>query len=635
MRREYPASTPRAAVGRADLLRALALRELDALTLDDDGQTWFGYRRQEEPPPLRAIQAVVEDAYRMEVEAAPAPSGRRPPLRMPAVLGIVQRETRPAPETPPAGETFSPLDEAGPTPKSPVRLIAYEDLIPAARLLPALRRWLGADRPGPPDLDRLARRLAVADPPRHLPRQRLSRWHPDLVVVFDFSPRLWPYREDMHRLAERLLRLCGQYGVSPRIVERGPPGVWTDWRDEQNPAHPATARAWVMPPAGTPVLIVGDGGLLLGAGSELAQRWRAFIARLRQARLRPLALVPLGAGQLDAGLTRGLPVLRWSPDARLRPERAHGPGRPEPEGLEDLLAMAAVPRRIDPPLLRALRRLHPATPLDAGLEGAFWRHPQVESGQVAHVGGPDRPRHLARFRELVPALQAALERLRARHHAHLRAVLHHEETLAFAAHADPALLDHPDLAAAVAESADFMRRLAVTLEQGADDPNAAGWREAARGIETRADTVMAERGKDWLLPLAAARMRRDLARGLEPVAPDWADPAALAEALPPGPTVEAWLVRDAAGAGLVLQDRPAGPRQSSVGPPDAPLTLDGGGLSVRIGAERSRWHPADRLPLRLAGLDAADPIRLETSREQLTIAPLVRPRGTAILWDCG
>ena len=178
-----------------------------------------------------------------------------------------------------------------------------------------------------------------------------------------------------------------------------------------------------------------------------------------------------------------------------------------------------------------------------------------------------------------------------------------------------------------------MRRLAVTLEQGADDPNAVGWREAARGIETRADAAMAERGQYWLLPLVAARMRRDRARGLDPVAPDWADPAALAGKPPPGPTVKAWLVRDAASASLMLQDRSAGPRQSPLGPPDKPLTLDAGGLSVRIGMGPSYWRPAVRLPMRLAGLDAADPIRLKTSREQLTLAPLLRPGGLAS-WGC-
>ena len=633
MRREYSASPPRSAVGRADLLRALALREIDTLTLDDDGQSWFGYRRQEEEPPLlHRVEAAFESTYGVHAGAAPAPTARRLPLRMRSVLGIVHRETRPAPAAPPAVEAFSPLDAASAAPPSPVRRIGYEDLIPAARLLPALRRWLGTARSGPPDFERLARRLAVADPPRHLPRKRLPCWHPDLVVVLDFSPRLWPYREDMHRLAERLLRLCGQHGVSLRIVDRGPPGAWTDWRDEQNPARMAPVRDWIMPPAGTPVLIVGDLGLLMGAG--VTQRWQGFIERLRRARARPLALVPLGAEQLSADLTRGLPVLRWSPDARLHPVRAHGPGRPEPEGLEDLLAMAAVWRRIDPPLLRALRRLHPATPLDAGLEGAFWRHSQVVAGQVARVEGPERPRYLERFRQLAPALQATLERLRARHHAHLRAVLNHEECLAFAAQAHPSLRSDPVLAKAVAASETFMRRLTVTLQQGDAESNAAGWREAARGIETRADTVMAERGKDWLLPLVAARMRRERAMGLEPVAPEWADPATLAEALgQTGPGVNAWLVRDAASTSLVLQGRPAGIRQSPLGGPDAALPLDAGGLRLRIGDGPVVWHSPDRLPLRVASLDTDSAIRLETSREKLTIAPLVRPRGSAG-WHC-
>ena len=632
MRREYPASPPRSALGRADLLRALALREIDTLTLDDDGQSWFGYRRTMESPGLHQVEAAFESTYGVHAEATPAPTARRLPLRMRSVLGIVHRETRPAPAAPPAVDAVSPLDAASAAPSFPVRLIGYEDLIPAARLLPALRRWLGTARSGPPDFERLARRLAVADPPRHLPRKRLPCWHPDLVVVLDFSSRLWPYREDMHRLAERMLRLCGQHGVSLRIIDRGPPGAWTDWRDEQNPARMAPVRDWIMPPAGTPVLIVGDLGLLMGAG--VTQRWQLFIERLRRARARPLALVPLGAEQLSADLTRGLPVLRWSPDARLHPVRAHGPGRPEPEGLEDLLAMAAVWRRIDPPLLRALRRRHPATPLDAGLEGAFWRHSQVVAGQVARVEGPGRPRYLERFRQLAPALQATLERLRELHHAHLRAVLNHEECLAFAAQAHPSLRSDPVLAKAVAASETFMRRLTVTLQQGDAESDAAGWREAARGIETRADAVMAERGKGWLLPLVAARMRRERAMGLEPVAPEWADPATLAEALgQTGPGVNAWLVRDAASASLVLQTRPAGIRQSPLGGPDAALPLDAGGLRLRIGDGPVVWHSPDRLPLRVAGLDTDSAIRLETSREKLLIAPLVRPRGAAS-WDC-
>jgi len=103
-----------------------------------------------------------------------------------------------------------------------------------------------------------------------------------------------------------------------------------------------------------------------------------------------------------------------------------------------------------------------------------------------------------------------------------------------------------------------------------------------------------------------------------------------------GPTPPRWRrhypradCRGLAGAGRRQRQPGAArpPRQSPLGPPDKPLTLDAGGLSVRVGLEPGYWRPADSLPLRLAGLDAADSIRLETSREQLTLAPLVRPRG--------
>lgn len=71
-------------------------------------------------------------------------------------------------------------------PPSPERRINYEDLIPQARLMPALRRQLGTQKSGPLDLDGLIRDLATQRLPRHLPRRRLQRWHADLVVILDF-----------------------------------------------------------------------------------------------------------------------------------------------------------------------------------------------------------------------------------------------------------------------------------------------------------------------------------------------------------------------------------------------------------------------------------------------------------------
>jgi len=231
-----PASVPRGATGRADLLRALAVAHRDHLALDLDASSWFGYVRQAQEPLRTTEPDTIRAAPR--IEAAPAPAAdRKLPLRLPFLHMIVQREPRQPPEADDRAATVTqaePLDEDSARARSAVRLVVYEDLVPEARLLPALRCSLGATRAGPLDLDRLTQGLAARDLPRRLPRRRLQRWHPELVVVLDFCARLWPYRWDMHRLAERLLRHCGRSGVSLRIVNDGPFGPWSDWLAHQD-----------------------------------------------------------------------------------------------------------------------------------------------------------------------------------------------------------------------------------------------------------------------------------------------------------------------------------------------------------------------------------------------------------------
>ena len=286
-----PDRVPIGATGRADLLRALAISRRDVLLLDVDADGWFGYVRSAESklpvesaaPPHAAPRGVVEDDDNL-------------PLKMPWAYAIADRRPRSttSEETPtPATESrAAPIDEDAPKARSPVRQVAFDDLVPQARLMPALRRHLGATRAGSLDLDRIIGHLAARTMPRHLPRRCFQRWHPELVVVLDFCPRLWPYREDMHRLAQRLLRHCGRSGVSLRIVNHGPLGPWSDWVAHQNPhlKEEPPRRPWAMPAPGTPVLIASDLGLLRGPTSAPCQAWQRFIAGLRRAQLRPLAL---------------------------------------------------------------------------------------------------------------------------------------------------------------------------------------------------------------------------------------------------------------------------------------------------------------------------------------------------------
>ncbi len=282
--------------------------------------------------------------------------------------------------------------------------------------------------------------------------------------------------------------------------------------------------------------------------------------------------------------------------------------------------MAAAARRVDPPLLRALRHLNPRAPLDAGLEGALWCHADVEAGFSATVRREAQEAHLRHLDACLPYLHSRLEALRRRHHAHLRAALNHEEALVWAV--DPELVD---------AARDFMCKLAATLVQPGSTHAAGDWWGVARGILDRADAGMLERHADVLHPLVAARVK---AEGAEARIPGWADPAALAGLLDDRRApVLAWLVGDARSGRLVLQAETPGPRQSPLG---LPLLIDAGGARVTVGegaGARTRWVSAAVLPASLCRLSKPDPVRITTAREVLTVAAVKRPRG-ALEWRC-
>jgi formylglycine-generating enzyme required for sulfatase activity len=622
---------PVGAVGRADLLRMLALTPCEYLTLDADGESWFGYIKRPQLPSEH-------DSIHLQLPAltgkasASEPGYYKLPLRMPFIHVIAERSLRQPPKgderIPSAEIQAEPIDEDDAKAPSGKRLVGYQDLVPQARLLPALRRQLTAARVGSLDLNRLIHDLANWKLPRHLPLRRLQRWHPELVVVLDFCQRLWPYREDMHRLAERLLQQCGRSGVSLRIVNHGPFGPWSDWLAHQNrqAKNEPSEYTWKMPPIDTPVLIVSDLGLLQGAQSSLGRMWQAFIVALVKAQLRPVALIPLGARQLDGALPPSLTILRWSPDARARPERPRGSGQPAPEGLDDLLAMAAVTRRVDPPLLRALRRINPRSPLNAGLEGALWCHADVEAGITASIRSEVQERHLHRFSERLKDLHTVLESLRCAHHAHLRAVLNHEESLLWRAHASVSDNDlSPETRQRMADADAFFAKLVATLEQPDSLKSAGIWWNVAQGIIQRADVAL---GEHHLMRLAAVLANRGM-----PL-PGWADPAQLAGLLrDERGAIPCWLVRDTATGCLLLQSEPAGVRQSPVG---EPFLLDAGGARLRIGEGSKayrRWLSIRDLPAELVLLSEPVPVYIDTARETITVAAVRRPRGI-MDWSC-
>lgn len=619
---------PRGVTGRADLLRLLATAPRDVVLIDQDASGWFGYVPRS--PPVVGVPPVGAKAG-ATVGKVTIPRERKAPLKLPFLHVLVRREVRPQfdGDVPPPSEwePAGQIEEADAKSLSERRLINFEDLVPQARLMPALRRLLGANRPGALDVGRLTRQVATCRIPRHLPRRTYPCWHPDLIVVLDFSTRLWPYRWDMHQLAKRLLRLVGRTGVSLRIVNYGPLGPWSDWLAHQNRTSPIDPpeRDWTMPPAGTAVLLVSDLGMLLGWKSATAATWAAFVDDLTGAGLRPVALVPLGAAQLGAPVPARLPVLRWSPDARPHAVPVRGEAIAEPDGLDDLIAMIAATRRIDPPLLRAMRRLNPKASQNAGLEGAAWCHADVEAIHTASILSDARETHLRRFRTLPPLLQVEVDQVRSTHHRHLRVLINHEEALWWKAHVEASTVAL-SLAAIERDRAagEFFRKMAKTVAS-ADPETAARWRSVAEGVVWRADAAMAERCSDALYPIMASLERT---KGEEGPLPEWVDPQKLAAAMGSDrPGKPHWLVRDAASARLVLQAQPPGARQSLL---VDDLAVDDGGLRIMIESNDSRRAASGAV---LPALDPRETVMIETSSECLLVAAVERPLG-ALSWGC-
>lgn len=615
-------------VGRADLLRLLATAPRPELLLYDDGEHRFGFRQQDRPNEHAQPGDTIVDPL---PEKTPVQTGNyKPPLQMPFVHVVAERQTREPrnqPENPSQTvEVYQPITEDDAKPLSEVRLVNYQDLVPKARLMPALKRYTSSDRTAGLDVPLLVKQIAGQQLPRHLPRRQLKTWHSHWLVVLDFAKRLWPYRQDMHRLAEHLLHACGQSGVSIRIVNHGPLQHWTDWVEEQRPGGKWPAKhSWSMPPAGTPVLLVSDLGLLEGPDSASHQAWQGFIRQLGNAQTRPLALLPLGAEQLDKGLPNNLTLLRWSPDARIRPERALGEGQAIPDGIEDLLAMAAVTRRVDPLLLRAMRRLNPTAPLNAGLEGAFWCHTDVEAGSAANIRREAQTEHLARFSQRLDDWHIELEQLRYRHHAHLRAVLNHEETLLWESHVN---LDGVEIAEEILELLEkakaFMGKLAATLTQPDGLQKAGVWWSVALDIVQRADTRMAERYPELFRPLVAAIAE---VCGDWSQLPDWVDPVDLVGE--DRKSQSCWVVRDPATCSIVLQLTPPSNNQNAL---TEPVQVDQGGLRIESDGSNNLLSIRD-LPYRLCGLQQEALIKLTTSQEILMLASVKRPRGV-MAWGC-
>ncbi|MEE8526801.1 MAG: formylglycine-generating enzyme family protein, partial [Thermoanaerobaculia bacterium] len=136
-----------------------------------------------------------------------------------------------------------------------------------------------------------------------------------------------------------------------------------------------------VPAPGETMVVVGDLGFY--AGGDLRASWDRWGVSLRRRGARLRALVTCPAARWDRGVASRWQAIDWS--APMRTAAAGQSARVELGARRDrLLSLISPAVRVEPGLLRAIRRLLPANDADAGTEADVWSHPEVDgSSSVA------------------------------------------------------------------------------------------------------------------------------------------------------------------------------------------------------------------------------------------------------------
>lgn len=331
-------------------------------------------------------------------------------------------------------------------------------LSPWSRLWPALRNALqGSAKTRNPDLPKLLRMWSRGEVVYRIPQEPRPVWAERIALWVDRGSRTLPFRSDQNEVYRRLLDCCGYRGVQVRVIDSADQATVT--------ARGLDYAAGVRLNPEQPVLVLGD---LAAYGSAAEQAaWLRTGQRLRRADVRIAALAPVPQRLLPSSLAETWSVVPW--------ERGRAALLSSSEGQEDRQARAERLLRLASPagfvhqgLLRALRRLLPASDTDAATEVDVFRHPDVRAadsmGFVLHGGAAAGYRQDFAAQESAQ-LKAAVSQTIGHWHEHVPCELVHSETLTWVS------LIHPEEApppGSASEALAFADRLSATLRKGTE-----------------------------------------------------------------------------------------------------------------------------------------------------------------------
>ncbi|MBL8300178.1 MAG: formylglycine-generating enzyme family protein [Rhodanobacteraceae bacterium] len=431
----------RAALGRADLAWLLAAGVLP----ESSAAALCGFQprapaTEHEPLDMKVLPPLPEfSRSENSGKAETAAALRAPQFHVSQTALAVSEDDAPAQLA--AGEPLRELPQSDPDQSAP----ALVPLWPAGPLRRLLRRVLRAPvATAQWDTQRWIALVCRGQPlPPRPPQRYRPSWRGATALVIHDSEDLRVLNADLQQLVRQAL--ASSSGLA-RIYWLDTQGqCWAaQWQGERRPlrwqqvkaARFATVPRWLW---------LGSAAALDSAAGE---SWRKQLRRHLQRR-GELAWLRPGPG-LQRPL-RGVQVQRW--------DRPSAPGAGQYD-LTHLLAALALAVRVEPVLLRALRRAL-ALPVQAEIQ--VWSHADVlAEGAYACILKPERLAHYReQARQLPPTLGLRLAALIVDHHRHLSPLIQQEEAaLAFDLLSGGRATDDPGQ----------WRDVAQTLYQNSDTP---------------------------------------------------------------------------------------------------------------------------------------------------------------------
>ena len=329
-------------------------------------------------------------------------------------------------------------DEGPPVPDRPG--VEFDPLATRAAALTRLRRASAFTGVGEPDLDRIVERLGRAELLHRLPLRPRKRWGLALQIIVDRSRRLVPYWTDQDLVAGNLQRVYPRDRLQIAVLPEGAGEPWVNLPRRES-------GAYRMPEPGAHVVVLGDLGCLARDQGAATAYWLEWGRRFRDNGNGPVALVPCHPDRCPPSLSDVWTIVPWEAPAGPAP----GPERTE-QLARRILTLLSFALRVEPRMIRAVRRMLPECRWDPGIESIVWQNDALSSRHCeAAAFDPEKVKELReQMMQVDPDQRRAVYELVARMRQDTYAGVWCAEVLGLEQEVASGLVKHADLRHAVA-----------------------------------------------------------------------------------------------------------------------------------------------------------------------------------------